>query len=128
MLPGSACCPRRSLERASGEIIDWTYDHDADQPGKIDSRDRPRQRSGVEINCQKGNLHRNAQQVARQRGEVVLAIDATVGGKEGRYMIVTEADQVIVDQVDRRPRYQQVEQQLVEVAVERQEMRDARKP
>src|SRR5882757_10113621 len=91
---------------AGREVIDRAHHEQSDDPRQIDVADRAGNRTGVKIAADEGNLDQDSESVADERRDVVPAVNTAVGCKERRNVVVAEADEVIVDEIDCGPGYQ----------------------
>src|SRR5207247_4572104 len=104
-----------------GEVVQRHRDRQTHQPGQVGPVQCLGDRALVEGGVYERDLNGKADQVDRDCFPLKSAVLAAVLAEEGVHVVLAVPDQVEVDQVDRGPRDQQVEQEEDEVVVAGQE-------
>ncbi|CAM2153275.1 hypothetical protein PT2222_20125 [Paraburkholderia tropica] len=107
----------RAREAFATRVVHDRSENQPDDPRDIGAAEAFGDRAGVQIGRDERQLHGDAEQVGEDRHAVEASVDAAVLAEERVDVIVAVADEVVVDQVHRRPGHQHVEQQQNEVGV-----------
>src|SRR5262249_17533595 len=98
-------------------VVRGSCDGQSHNPRQVDPTHRARNQSFVERRVDEGDLHQNPQYIAADSCRVDSTVDAAVAPEEGIDVVVAMTQEVVIDKIDRGPRYQHIQQQENEILV-----------